>query len=162
MSSVSDLSGLQKLVHDVEQLQKDHESFIRDFFLEMALRALERTIDRTPVGVYNSEVSFTTADGEEVSFAANEGKHGGNLRKNWQLSRVFSDGGNFKILIFNPVYYAEYVEKGHRIVNRHGEQIGWAEGYFMATISIEEIQKQIPLRYERAWRDFCSVHLRGG
>ena len=39
--------------------------------------------------------------------------------------------------------YAEYVEWGHRIVNRNHEVVGWKDGEFMLKISEFRVEKQL-------------------
>lgn len=100
------------------------ERWIREFLLEMAFRAERKIKKRTPVGVYPE----------------GSGKTGGNLRRNWRVGNVEKHGDSYVIEIFNNTEYALYVEYGHRTRNHKG----WVEGRFMATISMKEIEKELP------------------
>ena len=56
---------------------------------------------------------------------------------------------NYIITISNPVEYSVYVEYGHRTRGPHNpdnphktkETSGWVPGFFMLTLSIEEVDK---------------------
>lgn len=159
--SMSDLSGLEKMIKDMQTLVDETPKMLEDFLLEMAQKVWDRTKHRTPIGVYDKQVSFTTKDGKEVSFKPHTGKKGGTLKKGWMLGGVKRVGDFLEIEIYNDEEYALYVEEGHRIM-RNGKQIGFAEGYRMCEISIHEIEKQMPLRLEKAWQQFCAAKLGGG
>ena len=155
---MSDLSGIEQMIADFQKLENDMDSFIEGFLLDMALRVLAKTKKRTPVGIYDKPVSFVTKDGKEVNFTPHTGKKGGRLRDNWRISEVTKTDEGLCVEIYNPLFYAEYVEVGH-IYPSHENLKGWWEGYHMCELSITEIQDQIPARYEQAWRQFCRDHL---
>lgn len=117
-----DISDLKKFSKNIESASNDFEKFLKDFLLEMANRILSRTRKRTPVRT-------------------------GDLRKAWQLGDLLKFGNSrFGVEILNGMEYAMEVEYGHRIV-RGGMEIGWVDGRFMLVTSINEVQRQIPLRY---------------
>lgn len=82
---------------------------------------------RTPVGVYKD-------------------KRGGTLRKGWD-KEVRRTSKGYKVDVFNDVYYAPYVNYGHRIV-RHGETIGYVKGQYMLENSVKSTQEKINKYYE--------------
>ncbi|MHB8034700.1 hypothetical protein CF069_12325 [Clostridium botulinum] len=133
------------------------ERWIREFLLEMAFRAERKIKKRTPVGVYSNQVAFTTKDGKEVSFTTSSSKTGGHLRRNWQVGNVVKQGDSYVVEIFNNVDYASYVEYGHRTKNHKG----WVEGRFMATISMQEIERQLPKFLERKQVELLNQILNG-
>lgn len=53
--------------------------------------------------------------------------------------------------------YASYVEYGHRTKNHKG----WVEGRFMATISMQEIERQLPKFLERKQVELLNQILNG-
>ncbi len=148
-----DYSQLKDFAHEIEEKlgAQAVQEFIEACAKELAARLLTRVIRRTPVGEYDKPVSFTTKDGEEVSFTPHTGKVGGTLRRGWTAEKqqgvsayvnslnVVHSGDTYTIEIVNPVEYAPYVEFGHR--TRNG---GWVEGLFMLTISSQEIQNAAP------------------
>ncbi len=119
------------------------DAFCRACVKELAARLLQKTIKRTPVGVYQEK-----------------GKTGGTLRRGWTaktqqeaasgksvavnqfLNRVqiTKTGSTYTLQIINPVEYAPYVEYGHR--TRGGK--GWVEGKEMLTTSESEIRNMAP------------------
>lgn len=153
-----DFSELKAFVKKVEnELGGDKsQRFIEACAKELAARLLTKVIKRTPVGVYNKPVSFTTADGTDVEFTPRTGKVGGTLRRGWTAEKqqnvstyvnslnVIQNGNVYTIEIINPVEYAPYVEFGHRTVNG-----GWVEGRFMLTISEQEIREAAPKILEK-------------
>ncbi|EQB4336207.1 HK97 gp10 family phage protein [Clostridium botulinum] len=154
-----DYSDFKKMAESFQKALDERviERWIREFLLEMAFRAERKIKKRTPVGVYSNQVSFTTKDGKEVNFTTSSSKTGGHLRRNWQVGNVVKQGNSYIIEIFNNVDYASYVEYGHRTKNHKG----WVEGRFMATISMQEIERQLPKFLERRQVELLNQILNG-
>ena len=114
------------------------ERWIKEFLLEMAFRAQRKIKKRTPVGVYSN-------------------KTGGHLRRNWQVGNVVKRGSSYIVEVYNNVEYASYVEHGHRTLNHRG----WVDGRFMATISMQEIGRQLPGFIERKQVELLNQILNG-
>ena len=125
---------LSAYVSSVTLMKNDFNKFLREFLLEMADRVIARVKrkDRTPVDT-------------------------GALKRSWELGDVQGEGENISVEILNGMEYATYVEYGHRVV-RNGVEVGWCEGRFMLKISIDEIRKQMPLRYQKEFKQFCIEH----
>lgn len=51
----------------------------------------------------------------------------------------------YEITIYNSMLYADYVEYGHR--TRDGK--GWVNGFFMLTISAQQINRVAPALIEK-------------
>lgn len=97
------------------------ERFIQDFLLEMAMRSLRRIRKRTPVDT-------------------------GELRRNWKVGRVVKQGNSYVVEIYNNTDYASFVEFGHR----YGVDLTkWKDGVFMMTISMQEIERELPRYLEK-------------
>ena len=146
-----DSREFEELLDGLKSLQKQHEVFIRNFLTEMGLRALAQVKPLTPVDT-------------------------GNLRERWELSQVFRKGDSLYIVIFNPVEYASFVEDGHMQRARFvpGSFLGgkfeyikgypmgmvlsnkWIPGHHMARISINKIERELPKRYDRAFKEFIK------
>lgn len=126
--------------------QNTSEAFLRDIMNEIGRIAIANLKENTPVGQYDDgyvEFTATGKDGEPVGvrfFASHHGKQGGNLRDSWFISDVDVSGGTAMLTLANSAYYAEWVEKGHRIV-RNGSTIGWVEGQFFVKTTLEELEK---------------------
>ncbi len=79
----------------------------------------------------------------------------GDLRNHWQLEGISRQGDVLHCWFVNTMYYATFVEYGHAkpymsgIATEGGPD--WVEGYFMMTVSIEQIQRTMPARFERAF-----------
>lgn len=114
------------------------ERWIKEFLLEMAFRAERKIKKRTPVGVYPN-------------------KTGGHLRRNWQVGNVVKQGNSYVVEVFNNVEYASYVEYGHRTRDHKS----WVEGRFMATISMQEVERELPKFLERKQVELLNQILNG-
>lgn len=129
-----------KLVKFRDNLAKLDEGqsrqFIESALKELAARLLAKVKKRTPVGIY----------------PAGSGKNGGTLRRSWTVGKVVRKGGAYSIDIINTVYYAPYVEFGHRA--RGGK--GWVQGRFMLTISEQELKRDAPRILENKLNKFVG------
>lgn len=97
------------------------ERFIRDFLMEMAMRAMRKVKKRTPVDT-------------------------GELRNSWKLGNVEKHGDAYQVELFNNTHYASFLEYGHRA----GKNLTkWVEGRFMMTISMQEIERELPQYLEK-------------
>lgn len=109
------------------------ERFIQDFLLEMAFRALRKIKKRTPVDT-------------------------GELRRNWKVGRVERRGTTYVVEIYNNTDYASFVEYGHRT----GKDLTkWVEGRFMMTISMQEIERELPRYLEKRVTQLLNDIMRG-
>lgn len=109
------------------------ERFIQDFLLEMAYRAERKIKKRTPVDT-------------------------GDLRRNWQVGNVIRQGKNYIVEITNNTEYAPYIEFGHRT---GAELTKWVEGKFMMTISMKEIEQQLPKYLEKRMAELMENIMNG-
>jgi len=138
-----DFSQLKKLQKKLERLEKNNiDKFYEECAKELAARLLAKVIKRTPVGQYPKST----------------GKKGGTLRRGWTASteeeaqsggssnakeyaeslEITKVGNVYQIEIVNPMFYASYVEFGHRTADHKG----WVSGRFMLTISEKELDSQ--------------------
>jgi hypothetical protein len=118
-----DFSEFEKLAKAFQRTLDERviERFIRDFLMEMAMRAMRKTKKRTPVDT-------------------------GELRNSWQLGNIERRGKSYQVEIFNNTHYASFVEYGHRT----GKDLTrWVEGRFMMTISMQEIERELPRYLEK-------------
>jgi hypothetical protein len=151
MKKTFDYREFEKLLANLKDLQKQHEVFIRNFLVEMGMRAIAQTKKLTPVDT-------------------------GNLRNNWELSQVYRKRDELYIVLFNPTEYASFIEDGHMQYSRWvpGEWRGdkfeyipgaktgmmlkekWIPGHHMARISITKVERELPARYDRAFKEFVK------
>ena len=116
--------GLKEFQKTIENMEKEKEQLMIDTIKELAARLLRKVIKRTPSDT-------------------------GNLRRNWAVSDVRKNGGNYEIEVSNSTEYASYVEFGHRqtpgrFVPTIGKRLkkSWVKGKFMLTISEDELKRQ--------------------
>ena len=123
--------GLKEFQKTIEEMEKEKEQLMIDTIKELAARLLRKVIKRTPSDT-------------------------GNLRRNWAVSDVRKNGGNYEIEVSNSTEYASYVEFGHRqtpgrFVPAIGKRLkkSWVKGKFMLTISEDELKRQAPAVIEK-------------
>lgn len=123
-----DFKQFENLNKQYKDVLKGFNKFIEDFLFEQGMRALRKTKLRTPVDT-------------------------GALRNAWNLhENVYRRGDELYVVLHNPLNYASFIEYGHTKPGR----IGWVDGYFMATVSIQEVQDAIPTRWNKAFKQFIE------
>lgn len=120
-----DYKEFEKFVDTYKKAAIEFDKFLNKFLIKCALDALGKTKKRTPVET-------------------------GGLKRNWFITRVMKKDDELVVWLYNSQDYASFVEYGHTDRSRKN----WVEGYFMATISIEEVQRKIPQRFEREFEKF--------
>lgn len=109
---------------NLQRVSDNSNEVIRGIMIEVLARALNLTVDSTPVGVYPN-------------------KQGGTLKKSWSIGNISIKGNEVHGEIINTAPYAPYVEFGHRIVTRDGTTIGWQDGKFMLTVSLQTVERHL-------------------
>lgn len=117
MSGHFDYSDLMQYQKKLEKLEKELPKFNEKMVKELASRLLRMVKYRTPV----------------IS---------GELRRNWTIGEITTNGAKITVDVINPTEYAIYVEYGHRqtpgrYVPAIGKRLvsGWVTGRFMLTKS---------------------------
>ncbi|MGD9678427.1 MAG: HK97 gp10 family phage protein [Vulcanibacillus sp.] len=130
-----DFTGFEQLGQSINKAIDERvvERFIRDFLLEMAYRAERKIKKRTPVDT-------------------------GDLRRTWRVGEVKRRGNSYIVEIFNNTEYAPYVEYGHRTGS---ELTTWVEGRFMMTISMKEIERELPRYLEKRQKELLEQIMKG-
>ena len=139
-----DLREFKQLQDKISKMDREFENFLKEYMVEMAERVIAKTKPRTPVGTPES-----TGIPNYV---------GGTLKRNWQLGKIIAEGKKISVEILNPTEYATEVEYGHRIMGGagHSIEVGWKDGRFMLTTSVNEIRAQMPLRYAQKLKVYCD------
>lgn len=145
---------------------------------------LSNCISNTPFGEYPREVSFIAWKGTPketlVSFKVKQ-KHGGTLKKGWvkashaeaeaskgiptqaeidamvQATPIKRSGKSRKMTFYNRTKYADFVDKGHRIM-RKGKQIGWVKPQNFIRNSENETARQMPRIFEKHMMKALQQH----
>lgn len=136
MGFTVDFSQFEKLIKDMKATEQDFNQFLYNFLLRMANEVIRETKPKTP---YDT----------------------GALRNAWTLGNISGSGENISVEILNPMEYATEIEYGHRIIKGSGAEkveVGWYQGHFMMTTSIENVQRKMPAAYDIAFKKFCKEH----
>lgn len=176
-----DFKELRQLQKRLEKMEKQKEEFCRICAEDLALRLMALATKRTPVGkaprlegTKTVRVKVRDAKGKmrSRSFLTAEaarlqkywsGYTGGTLKKAWTIGQIRKNGTEYEVEVINPVFYASYVEYGHRQTpGRYVPALGkrlkkpWVKGKFMLTISEKEIQRMAPRLMERKLQKFLE------
>ncbi|MFS1514561.1 HK97 gp10 family phage protein [Chengkuizengella sp. SCS-71B] len=130
-----DFGDFEKMAKNFKKAkdQRIVERFIREFLLEMAYRSERKFKRRTPVD-------------------------SGELRRNWKVGKVERRAKSYVVEIYNNTEYASFVEYGHRT----GQDLTkWVEGRFMMTISMKEIEKELPKYLKKRQDDLLNQIMNG-
>lgn len=153
-----DFKQLQRLQKNLNKLKNDKvDEFIESCAKELAARLLAKVIRRTPVGQYppgSGKTGGTLRRGWTSKTEAEAATGGGSKPSNFvEVLTVQKIGNIYQIEIVNPVFYASYVEFGHRTPDHKG----WVKGTFMLTISEAELDAQAPKILENKLKKVLGV-----
>lgn len=144
------VSNTEECLRRFERLTKDYDGFCRKFLLQQALKVLANTKRLTPVKT-------------------------GDLRNRWELTDVKKVVNGYEIQIFNSLYYASYIEDGHkqqvgrfvpgvfingRFEYQKGAKTGivlkkpFVNGFHMCRISINRIENTMQSDFNKAFKAF--------
>lgn len=129
-----DYSEFRRLRNNFARLTSEFNSWIYAFLLregEHFIRVVKR---RTPVDT-------------------------GDLRSHWAIQGITRQGDNLQVEIVNPMHYASFVEYGHAKPYKAGASPGsadWVDGYFMMTVSVQTVIKQMPARFRKEFDVFLA------
>jgi hypothetical protein len=120
--------GMKQMHKNLKRMHLAYPEFIKECLNELVLRLLAKTVARTPVGPT------------------------GDLRRGWAIGQIQQNGDEYQVELINPVEYALYVEHGHRTRNH----AGWVEGRFMLTISVDELERELPAFMDQKLKQFME------
>lgn len=129
-----DYSEFKQFRDNFAQLTIEFDNWMHKFLLKEGMRFIREVKNRTPVD------------------------HG-DLRNHWKLDGIYRDGDELKVWFVNSMHYASHVEYGHAKPYKAGAAEGssdWVEGYFMMTVSIQVIEKQLPARFNQEFTNFIK------
>ena len=129
-----DYSEFEQYTKNFSAFTKQFDSWIHKFLLNEGMRFIAEVKRRTPVDT-------------------------GDLRNHWRIHEMTRDGDDLHVWFINPMYYATFVEYGHAKPYKSGAAPGsadWVEGYFMMTVSLEIIYRNMPARFEREFDKFIT------
>lgn len=126
-----DTAGLEQFGDDLDKLGTNFNAFAMECVREMAARLLAKVIARTPVSL-------------------------GELRKGWRIGEIKRTTNGYSVEISNPALYSSEIEYGHRTADLRG----WVEGRFMLTISLKELEQEMPKILGRKLDQYMRRYLR--
>ena len=122
-----DYSDFENYRNNFAKFTREFDRWIHKFLLKEGQRFIAEVKTRTPVDT-------------------------GDLRNHWKLDGINRNGDELQVWFVNPMYYATFVEYGHAKPYKAGAAPGgadWVEGYFMMTVSLEVIQRNMPARFNK-------------
>ena len=127
-------SEFQTYRNNFAKLTRQFDGWIHRFLLQEGMRFIKEVKLRTPVDT-------------------------GDLRNHWKLDGITRSGDTLQVWFVNPMYYATHVEYGHAKPYKAGAAEGsddWVEGYFMMTVSLEIIERNMPARFNQQFNAFLA------
>ena len=134
MSGNFEYSDFIKYRNNFTRMCLQFDTWLINFLMKEGMRFISKVKPRTPVDT-------------------------GDLRNHWQLDGIAREGDVLKCWFVNPMYYATYVEYGHAKPYKAGAAEGspdWVQGYFMMTVTLDEIEKAMPARFDAAFLQFLK------
>lgn len=148
MSREADFGQLEQFFENFQNAHDDFDEFLRKFLLEMALRAIAKIKEKTPVDT--GALRNTWAVGNQaVQIGRTNAQPISEFEQAATLESVRVVGNELEITISNAMDYASFVEYGHRL--RNG---AWRNGFFMMTIGVKRIQREIPERFSKEFAQY--------
>lgn len=127
-----DYSEFEIFKRNFSKLNADFGLWLHQFLLNQGLRFIRKVKRNTPVDT-------------------------GDLRNHWNLAEITREGDVLKCWFVNSMYYASFVEYGHAKPYKAGALPGssdWVEGYFMMTVSLEQIEREMPQQFNKEFELF--------
>ena len=144
MKSGFDYKEYVKWVQKLGMAEKDLQVWLKGFLLEQAQRVVAKGKKLTPVDtgflrnswyIGNQKIVQNVSDGEATI----------DTEKSDVLS-IQVVGNYLQVEIGLGAEYASYIEYGHHSY----------PGQYMLTISLNEVQQQLPARFNKAWLQFIK------
>ncbi len=164
-----DYSEFKKFQNNMQKMQKEFNDFLKKFLLEEAIRAWILTKENTPVDTGLLRNMWQVGDSKNVVAVDHSKEATQKFIQDYirsteaTLKSVKIEGNDLLIEIYNNVEYAGWVEDGHRQeVGRYVPAIGkrlknsYVEGKHMAKIAIEQIEREIPARFEKQFKGWLK------
>ena len=133
-----DYSSFEEYRRKFNKMYIEFENWLNAFLLKEGMRFIAGVKPRTPVDT-------------------------GDLRNHWSLDTVtgITHGAGsrreLRVWFVNSMYYATFVEYGHAKPYKSGAAEGsadWVPGYFMMTVTLDQIERSMPARFDSAFRQF--------
>ena len=147
-----DFRQFENYVKKFEKMTTEFDEFLRTFLLQQAQRVVSNAKRRTPVDTGAMRASWGIGSQKITLTKIGNGKSVKIDPENSTIADISVVGNNFEVEIWNSVEYASYIEWGHR--TRGGN--GWVEGYYVLTISIQQVENAMPARFNSTFTKFLK------
>ena len=154
-----DYTQFEEYVKKFENIEKEFEDWLKTFLLQQAQRCIARTKQRQR-GLDLIDTGFminawTIGDEARAIKKGKDGKFTSDFDSAFAneatINSVKQVGNSLEIELGNIAEYASFVELGHS--TRGG---GWVSGGFMFTISMDEIDRAMPTRFNNEFINFLK------
>lgn len=131
-----DYSQFKEYINKFENMTETFDNWLKTFLLQQAERCIARTKQRQRgLGLIDTGFMINAwTIGDEAS-----------------INSVKQVGNSLEITLGNIADYSSYVEYGH--TSRGGR---WIDGGFMFTISLDEIERAMPTRFNNEFVQFLK------
>lgn len=155
-----DFSQFEEYIKKFEKMQKEFDTWLKTFLLQQAQRCIARTKTRQRgAGLIDTGFminAWVVGNEAKVIKKGDDGKFTSDYASTFASKASINDvqmgqGGNLQITLGNIAEYASFVELGHS--TRNG---GWVNGGFMLTISLDEINRAMPTRFNNDFKNFLK------
>ena len=154
-----DYNQFKQYMTKFEDMTKTFDKWLKTFLLQQAQRCIARTKSRQRgLGLIDTGFminAWVIGDEARVITKTKNGKYTSNFDSAFAneatIDSVKQVGNSLEITLGNIADYASYVEYGH--TSRGGN---WIDGGFMLTISIDEIERAMPSRFQKEFINFLK------
>lgn len=116
----------------IKQFRKELSTMLGDI-TEIDIKCLNRAVNE---GVKAAKENTTVVSGF--------------MRKSWRSApAVKSKSGGVTKSMVNTADYSEYVNYGHRTVNKAGETTGWVKGQYILEKAIKKVDKALEREFKK-------------
>lgn len=132
--------------------RKYNEAMVKQFRKE--LKSLLDDITDIDIKVLNVSVNKGLKVAKE-----NTNADTGFMRRSWRSApAIKSKSGEVVKSLVNSANYSEFVNYGHRIVNKNGETVGWVKGQFMLEKAIGKVEKELVNEFRKEIKRISRKH----
>lgn len=153
-----DFKEYENYVKKIESIsQGEFKLFLKQFLLEMAQRVVARAKPRTPVdtGYLRNSIGIENQKIVQHETEATNKRTGHHLAaidtSNSDIDSIALIGDELQVTIVAGAEYASFIEYGHPYKNGR-----MYPGRYMITLSVNEIQEQIPKRFDSQFKQFLQ------
>lgn len=146
MKNGFDYKEYERWVKKLGIIKDDFDLWLKQFLLEQALRVIALGKPRTPVDTGYLRNSWYIGNQQIVQKENYETGQAEIDTSQSDIASIAVIGNTLEVEIGLGADYASYIEYGHHSY----------EGRYMLTISIDEVQRQIPARFNKEWLQFLK------